>query len=106
MHKGIDFAAPAGSDVVAVAAGVVTWSGRKNGYGNVVEVGHADGYTTLYAHNQKNLVEVGDLVKRGQVAGQGRQHRTLHRLPRTFRSDEGWPGNESASFIARASVSE
>ena len=42
--------------------GVVTWSGRKNGYGNVVEVGHADGYTTLYAHNQKNLVEVGDLV--------------------------------------------
>ncbi|MBE0998557.1 M23 family metallopeptidase, partial [Escherichia coli] len=42
-------------------------SGRKNGYGNVVEVGHADGYTTLYAHNQKNLVEVGDLVKRGQV---------------------------------------
>ena len=46
---------------------MVTWSGRKNGYGNVVEVGHADGYTTLYAHNQKNLVEVGDLVKRGQV---------------------------------------
>lgn len=45
----------------------MTWSGRKNGYGNVVEVGHADGYTTLYAHNQKNLVEVGDLVKRGQV---------------------------------------
>lgn len=67
FHKGIDFAAPAGSDVIAVAAGVVTWSGRKSGYGNMVKISHADGYVSLYAHNQSNLVNVGDLVKRGQV---------------------------------------
>lgn len=66
-HKGVDFAAKAGSDVLAVGAGVVTWSGRKSGYGNLVEISHADGYRTLYAHNQRNLVEVGDLVQRGQA---------------------------------------
>ncbi|OEC47204.1 hypothetical protein A7D27_01660 [Pseudomonas sp. 1D4] len=66
-HKGVDFAAKAGSDVLAVGAGVVTWSGRKSGYGNLVEISHADGYRTLYAHNQRNLVDVGDLVQRGQA---------------------------------------
>lgn len=67
IHKGVDFAAKAGSDVVAVAGGVVTGSGRRSGYGNVVQISHADGYVTLYAHNQSNLVQVGDLVQRGQV---------------------------------------
>lgn len=67
VHKGVDFAAKAGSDVVAVAAGVVTASSRRSGYGNTVEISHADGYVTLYAHNQSNLVQVGDLVQRGQV---------------------------------------
>ncbi|MCY1530968.1 Peptidase family M23 [compost metagenome] len=67
VHKGVDFAAKAGSDVVAVAAGVVTASGRRSGYGNTVEISHTDGYVTLYAHNQRNLVQVGDLVQRGQT---------------------------------------
>jgi murein DD-endopeptidase MepM/ murein hydrolase activator NlpD len=106
MHKGIDFAAPAGSDVVAVAAGVVTWSGRKNGYGNVVEVGHADGYTTLYAHNQKNLVEVGDLVKRGQVLAKvGSTGRSTGYHVHFEVMKDGRVMNPQ-SFIARASVSE
>lgn len=106
MHKGIDFAAPAGSDVVAVAAGVVTWSGRKNGYGNVVEVGHADGYTTLYAHNQKNLVEVGDLVKRRQVLAKvGSTGRSTGYHVHFEVMKDGRVMNPQ-SFIARASVSE
>jgi murein DD-endopeptidase MepM/ murein hydrolase activator NlpD len=67
MHKGVDFAAREGSDVVAVAAGVVTWSGRKSGYGITVEVNHGDGHKTLYGHNQSNLVQVGELVQRGQA---------------------------------------
>lgn len=67
MHKGVDFAAREGSDVVAVAAGVVTWSGRKPGYGTMVEINHGDGYVTLYAHNKENMVRVGELVQRGQV---------------------------------------
>lgn len=67
VHKGMDFAGEPGSDILAVAAGVVTRAERAPGYGNVVEISHADGYTTLYGHNQRNLVQVGDLVEPGQV---------------------------------------
>lgn len=77
VHRGVDFAAQPGSEVLAVAAGVVTWSGRKTGYGLTVEISHADGYVTLYAHNQSNLVKVGDLVQRGQpIATVGRSGRS------------------------------
>lgn len=66
-HKGVDFAGTAGENVVAVAAGVVTWSGERSGYGTLVEVNHGDGYVTRYAHNEQTLVNVGDTVKRGQA---------------------------------------
>jgi murein DD-endopeptidase MepM/ murein hydrolase activator NlpD len=65
-HKGIDIAAKEGSDILAVADGVVTWSGKRKGYGNLVEIDHGNGYTTRYGHNQKQLVEVGDTVRKGQ----------------------------------------
>lgn len=67
MHKGLDFAGKAGSDIIAVAAGVVTWSGKRSGYGQMVEINHGDGAFTRYAHNQENLVQTGDLVSKGQV---------------------------------------
>ena len=51
--------APTGSNVVAVAAGVVTWAGERTGYGNLVEINHGDGYVTRYAHNERTLVTVG-----------------------------------------------
>ncbi|MCB1702529.1 MAG: M23 family metallopeptidase [Pseudomonadales bacterium] len=65
VHTGIDFAGKAGSDVLAVASGVVTWTGREAGYGNMVEISHGDGYVTRYAHNKENLVAAGDLVHKG-----------------------------------------
>lgn len=65
-HKGVDFAGSAGADVVAVAAGVVTWAGERSGYGTLVEINHGDGYVTRYAHNERTLVRVGDTVKRGE----------------------------------------
>jgi murein DD-endopeptidase MepM/ murein hydrolase activator NlpD len=103
QHKGVDFAAKPGSDVVAVAAGVVSYSGRKSGYGNTVEISHADGYTTLYAHNQSNLVQIGDLVQRGQtIAKVGRTGRStgyhVH-----FEVSKGGRQINPASFIARVS---
>jgi murein DD-endopeptidase MepM/ murein hydrolase activator NlpD len=67
FHKGVDFAAPEGSDVVAVASGIVTWSRDRFGYGKVVEINHGNGLVTRYAHNQKNLVNVGDTVEKGQT---------------------------------------
>lgn len=66
FHRGVDFAGKRGSEVVAVASGVVTRSKKSPGYGNVVEIRHGDGYSTLYAHNQKNLVDEGDVVTKGQ----------------------------------------
>ena len=66
-HEGVDFAGKAGSNIVAVASGVVSWSGERNGYGKMVEVAHGDGVITRYAHNQENLVKVGDMVRRGDV---------------------------------------
>lgn len=69
-HKGMDFAGKAGSPVVAVASGVVTWSGKRYGYGLMVEVNHGNGYATRYAHNNNNIVKIGDIVEKGQVLAQ------------------------------------
>src|SRR5690606_38774912 len=65
-HKGIDFDARTGDPVMAVADGVVSYSGVRSGYGNVVEIDHGNGYVTRYAHNSRNTVQVGDLVRVGQ----------------------------------------
>jgi len=66
-HSGVDFAGKLGSDVVAVAAGVVQYSGKRSGYGNLVEINHGNGYVTRYGHNLKNLVNVGQTIKKGEV---------------------------------------
>jgi len=66
-HSGVDFAGKEGSDIIAVAAGVVVWSGERSGYGHMVEINHGKGFSTRYAHNKENLVKVGDVVKKGQI---------------------------------------
>jgi len=66
FHKGVDFAGSAGSNVTAVAAGVVTWAGERLGYGKLIEINHGDGFVTRYAHNERTLVSVGQTVKRGE----------------------------------------
>jgi murein DD-endopeptidase MepM/ murein hydrolase activator NlpD len=70
MHEGLDFTAMSGTTVVATAKGTVTRSGWDFGYGNVVEVQHAEGFATRYAHLSKRLVQVGDVVERGGVLGE------------------------------------
>lgn len=67
MHEGLDFAGKPGTPVSSIAAGIVTWSGPRYGYGNMIEISHGNGYITRYAHNKKNLVSVGDKVKKGEV---------------------------------------
>ncbi|MDB4409400.1 M23 family metallopeptidase [Gammaproteobacteria bacterium] len=66
FHKGLDFAGKKGSEVVAVGDGVVSWAGKRSGYGNLIEVNHGNGYSTRYGHNQKHLVKVGEKVIKGQ----------------------------------------
>lgn len=67
LHNGLDFAGKSGSDVVAVASGVVTWTGKDAGYGNMVEISHGDDYVTRYAHNKETLVHPGDVVRKGET---------------------------------------
>ncbi|WP_170455641.1 DUF5930 domain-containing protein [Ruegeria arenilitoris] len=77
MHKGTDFAAPTGTDIFATADGVVTHAGWQSGYGRLVKIKHAFGVETLYAHNSKIRVKVGQRVSRGDhIADMGNSGRS------------------------------
>lgn len=65
-HYGIDFAGGLGSEVIAVASGVVVYADERYGYGNLVEINHGNGYVTRYGHNQEILVSMGERVIKGQ----------------------------------------
>lgn len=67
FHKGIDFAGKEGNRIVSVAGGVVTWAGKRYGYGNLVEINHGNGYITRYGHNKEMLVKEGQAIKKGEV---------------------------------------
>lgn len=67
FHKGIDIANTQGTSIFAAGTGVVTFSGWNSGYGKTIIISHGYGYRSVYAHNFKNLVEVGDKVNKGDV---------------------------------------
>ena len=67
FHHGIDFAGRNGSNVVAVASGLVTSAGKYRGYGNLVAIDHGGGYVTHYAHNKELTVALGDRVNQGDA---------------------------------------
>lgn len=66
MHKGLDFAGREGEPVLATGAGVITWSGSRYGYGELVEIDHGGGLVTRYGHNKQVNVKIGDVVTKGQ----------------------------------------
>jgi len=68
-HTGIDLGAPEGTPIPAALDGVVLSAGPRGGYGNAVEVGHADGSSTLYAHASEVFVAPGERVEAGQPLG-------------------------------------
>jgi murein DD-endopeptidase MepM/ murein hydrolase activator NlpD len=65
MHNGIDFAAPGGANILAVADGQVSFAGDMGGCGNAVEINHSGGYLSKYCHASKVLVQKGQSVKAG-----------------------------------------
>jgi len=67
LHSGLDIATRPGKPIRVTADGVVSFSGRSGGNGNLVAVEHGFGYTTYYAHNKSNSVKVGDVIKRGDI---------------------------------------
>ena len=67
MHKGIDIAGPIGTPIVAASDGVVTYAQwNDGGYGYLVEITHPDGTETVYAHNNRILVQKGQRVAQGE----------------------------------------
>ncbi len=102
-HAGLDFAGKSGSDVVAVASGIVTFADSRSGYGRMIDINHGGGYVTRYGHNSSLLVAPGDVVKKGQ---------TIARMGSTGRSTgphvhfevlkDGRPV-DPARYVARAS---
>ena len=69
FHRGLDISTAKDTPVTATADGVVVFSGWNRGGGNVVVVAHGHGFSTYYAHNRKNVVQVGQSVRRGDVIG-------------------------------------
>ena len=69
-HAGIDITSVnKESPVKALASGVVIFSGERQGYGKMVEIDHANGYRTRYAHHRKLLVQEGTIIKKGDPLG-------------------------------------
>jgi murein DD-endopeptidase MepM/ murein hydrolase activator NlpD len=104
-HNGVDIAVTEGTPVKPVLPGVVSFSGLRAGYGNMVTIVHDDGMITLYAHNSANLVKVGESVSAGStIALSGSTGRStgphLH--------FEAWKDgvNLTTSFIGQMSGSE
>ena len=69
MHTGVDFAVGTGYPIRAAGPGIVVWAGPRGGYGNAVIIDHRNGLATLYGHQSKVNVAVGDKVSTGQVIG-------------------------------------
>lgn len=65
-HSGVDIAGKEGSEIRALASGVVSFAAVKGAYGRMVEINHGNGLTTRYGHTKSFLVNQGDLVRKGQ----------------------------------------
>lgn len=69
MHRGVDFAVPKGTPVMAAGSGTVAFAGVQSGYGNIVIINHGNGYSTAYGHLSRfgTGIRVGTRVQQGQV---------------------------------------
>jgi len=70
MHRGIDIAAKKGTSIYPVGVGKVVFSGRKSGFGNMIEIEHSSTVVSRYSHLKKSLVKKGQMVKTTDVIGQ------------------------------------
>jgi murein DD-endopeptidase MepM/ murein hydrolase activator NlpD len=100
LHHGLDFSAPAGSEVLATAPGRVTHAGRAGSYGIMVELDHGHGITTRYAHLSRTLVEAGErVVQRAPIGVIGSTGRSTGRHLHYEVHVDGEP-RDPARFIA------
>jgi len=69
FHAGLDFRGPVGAPIRSAAAGTVSFTGAKQGYGNCVEISHGNGLLTRYAHMSRIMARVGEVIGPGRVIG-------------------------------------
>lgn len=69
QHKGVDVAGPSGSNIIATAKGIITWAGKRSGYGQLIEIDHGNNLITRYGHCKSITVDVGQIVNQGQTIG-------------------------------------
>jgi murein DD-endopeptidase MepM/ murein hydrolase activator NlpD len=69
-HRGLDIKAEMGTPILAAAEGLVAASATEPLYGTVTRIEHSRGFMTIYAHQLQTFVEVGEIVRAGQVIGQ------------------------------------
>ncbi|MCX5807311.1 MAG: M23 family metallopeptidase [Proteobacteria bacterium] len=69
FHSGMDIGASIGTQIKATADGIVSFSSWHNDSGYIVVLEHGNGFTTVYAHNSKNYVKIGQKIKRGEAIG-------------------------------------
>ena len=69
MHKGVDFAAPIGTPILAAGSGTIVYMAKKGGYGNYVQIMHNGDYSTAYGHASRfsKKFKAGSKVKQGDV---------------------------------------
>ena len=102
-NDGLNLSASAGSPVRAAAAGEVVYAGDAvPGYGNLVLIKHADGWTSAYAHNEELLVRRGDRVARGQVIAKVGSTGNVTSPQLHFELREGTRAVDPAQFLTRA----
>lgn len=104
FHSGVDLSTQRGTPVKATADGIVSVAGFSNGNGNVVVIEHGHGYSTVYAHNDRNGVRVGQTVKRGDVvayAGSTGATTGVHVHYEVWRGGRPVNPSDSAARLAR-----
>ncbi len=69
MHEGVDYVVPLGTPIHAAASGIVVYSDMHPQFGNLIEIDHGNDILTRYAHASKLMVDVGKVVKKGQLIG-------------------------------------
>jgi murein DD-endopeptidase MepM/ murein hydrolase activator NlpD len=102
-NDGINIAAPAGTQVRAAGPGVVAYAGNElKGFGNLLLIKHADGWTTAYAHNEKLLVAKGDTVVQGQVIANVGRTGNVDRPQLHFEVRKGTQALDPLSYLVKA----
>jgi murein DD-endopeptidase MepM/ murein hydrolase activator NlpD len=101
-NDGINIAAPAGTQVRAAGPGVVAYAGNElKGFGNLLLIKHADGWTTAYAHNDKLLVAKGDTVVQGQVIASVGRTGNVDRPQLHFEVRKGTQAMDPMSYLVK-----